>query len=510
MANKDNAILSNQLGTEIGKPGTWISGGFITHEEYNQKLLWRRGIDIFERMRKSDASIQALLKVCKHPLLAATWDIESADDNDTDNEIAAFIKGELFDRNVTWGKFLQDALGKLDFGFSVFEKTYELFDYNGESRIGIQNLGWRKQWSILRWEANGQPGVTQQLIGDTVAIPQDKLLVFVNDREGDNYQGVSLLRYAYKDWDIKQYIENLMRVAAERSIGFPIVEMADTANKRDEEKVDELMKNFRAGTSNYIRFPLGKYKFTWQEVKTNIETDLIPILEYLQHEIDKSVLAQFLDLAGSRSGGSSGSHALSADQSQLFEKALEAVANEIVGEVNENLIQQLCDLNFSKLPNGYPKLTFSNIGDQNLTEKGTYLNQLASVDLITPDPDIENMLRQWADLPDLPDDIYDDYDNRTKAQSQALPLVNGQPVDPATGLPVPGATIPARTPTGRNKPGNKLPGDQTNRQTRTNMKKDDANSPTPESSSYSSTKASENLSNYRNSLIAAVMSDEGN
>lgn len=508
---KDNIILGSKLSTEIGAPGTYISGGFITREEYNNKLLWRRGIDVYDRMRKSDASIQAVLKVCKHPLLAATWDVEPASDEEFDQYAARFIKNELFDRNVNWTHFLRDALGKLDFGFSVFEKTYEPTTFEDKVRIGIANLGWRKQWSILRWEADGKPGVTQQLIGSTVAIPQEKILVFVNDREGDNYQGVSLLRYCYKDWDIKHYIENLMAVAAERSLGVPMVQMDPNISKKDEDKIDEVMSNFRANKKQYLKFPMGKVKVEWLKNETNIEKDLIPMLEYLQHEIDKSILAQFLDLAGSRSGGSSGSHALSADQSQLFEKALEAVAKEVVGVMNEDLIQQLCDLNFSEMPNGYPKLVFSNIGDQNLSEKGTFLNLLASVDMITPDRDLENQLRQWADLPDLPDDIYDNYDERMSAQTQALPLTQlgpgqdpNQPISTGQPLKNPEPGTPA------NKPGSKKPTDQTNVATRTNQRKDAANKPTPESSSYQRTKATDDLHAYRNGLIAAVMADEGN
>src|SRR6185312_4015139 len=97
---KENLILGKSLGTELGGSGTYIAGGFITHEEYNQKLVWRRGIDIFDKMRKSDGSIQALLKVCKHPLLAATWDIEAASDEEQDQYVKRFVANELFDRNV--------------------------------------------------------------------------------------------------------------------------------------------------------------------------------------------------------------------------------------------------------------------------------------------------------------------------------------------------------------------------------------------------------------------------
>ena len=509
---KDTLILGKSLGQELGGSGTWISGGFITHEEYNQKLLWRRGIDIYDKMRRSDGSIQALLKVCKHPLLAATWTVESASEEEFDQYAKRFVENELFNRNVIWDRFLRDVLGKLDFGFSVFEKTYELTEFEGKTRVGIQNLGWRKQWSILKWEDDkGNPGVTQQLSGDTVGIPDHKLLVFTNDREGDNYQGVSLLRYVYKDWDIKHRIENLMAVAAERSLGVPIVEKNPDISKKDEEKMREVMQNFRANNQQYIEFTAGMTKLDWMKIETNIRQDLIPMLEYLQHEIDKSILAQFLDLGGGRSGGTGGSHALSADHSQLFEKALEAVAKEVVSEINSDLIQQLCDLNFSEMPNGYPKLSFSNIGDRNLSEAADYINKLAAVDILTPDRDLENTLRQWASVPDLPDDIYDNYDERMTAKTQALPLTKlgpGQSTTPPapTGQPLKDPSVDI----GNNKDGMKLPSDQTNKTTRTNYKKDAANNPTPVVNSYKkqSTRMAEELDNAisaRDRLMAAVM-----
>src|SRR5439155_385659 len=125
--------------------------GFISNEEYLPQLLWRRGIEVYDHMRRSDASIQAMLKVVKHPLLAATWDIEPASDEEFDQYVARFVKNELFNRNVRWNPFLRDVLGKCDFGFSIFEKTYEKTTFENQVRMGITELGWRKQWSIQRW-----------------------------------------------------------------------------------------------------------------------------------------------------------------------------------------------------------------------------------------------------------------------------------------------------------------------------------------------------------------------
>jgi phage gp29-like protein len=509
----DNSLLQPMYNQILGASGTWISGGFIQNEEYNTALLWRRGIDVYDHMRRSDASIQAMLKVVKHPLLAATWDIEPASDEEFDQYVARFVRSELFDRNVVWSRFLRDALGKCDFGFSVFEKTYELTEFEQQARVGIKELGWRKQWSILRWEmSNGQPGVSQQLLGELVDIPQEKLLVFVNDREGDNYQGISLLRYVYKDWDLKKSVENLMIVDLMRSLGFPVVEYNDQASKDDQQKMENWLKNFRSHERQYAFFPVGKFKIDWMKVDSNTDK-FIQAMEYLQHEIDKSILAQFIDLSGSRSGGSGGSRALSEDHSQLFEKALEAIANEVVDELNGNLIQQLCDLNWSNMPNGYPKLTYSNIGDSDLKTLGDFLNKVAAVDLITPDRDMENHIREVADLPNLPDDVYDNYADRTTAQTAAVPLTTLGPSQNPNS-PQPTGQVRENPPIGHSKPGTKLPSDQTNRVQPVNLKRDRANQPTPEANTYkllrsaNATKAAEELSTYRRDLLARVMADE--
>ena len=123
-----------------------------------------------------------------------------------------------------------------------------------------------------------------------------------------------------------------------------------------------------------------------------------------------------------------------------------------------------------------------------------------AVDAMTPDPDLKNMLRQWADLPDLPDDIYENYDERITPQTAAVPMTqlgpgqNPQPpapgtvtptIDAKTGLPI----VQTREQIMNNKPGAKLKRDQTNVVTTTNQKKDAANKPTPVPNSYPRTKA---------------------
>ena len=394
------------LGKEVGSSGTVIFKGIIVQEEYNTKLSSHlNAIKIYDQMRRSDATVRSTLQVCKLPILSSTWDIEPATDDDTDTEIAAFVKHELFDRNLNWHDFLREGLTMFEFGHSVAEKTYELTDYEGKPRIGIKKIGFRKQRSIQAWETrDGKPGVTQQLVGSSVDIPMVKLIIFVNDREGDNYQGTSLLRYAYKHWDIKDKLDIINAIALEKlAIGVPILKKPADADQADLVKARDAMRNFRGNEEAYQEIPVG-WEVEMMDMKANSTKDVIPTIQYHDRQIQISVLAQFLSLGGSEA---SGSRAVSQDHSKLFLLSEEATAKNLQTTVQEQLIKQLVDLNFTSdmLKNGYPKLTFSKIGDENATELATNIKSLMEAGAMTYDPHLEDYLRKILRVPELPEEL---------------------------------------------------------------------------------------------------------
>jgi len=51
---------------------------------------------------------------------------------------------------------------------------------------------------------------------------QDSVSAFTNGKEGENWEGVSLLRPAYKPWFMKSTLEKIDAIAHERqSLGVP-------------------------------------------------------------------------------------------------------------------------------------------------------------------------------------------------------------------------------------------------------------------------------------------------
>jgi len=433
---------SRPNGKPIGQSGTQIYSGFITGEEYNLLLTGKTAIRQYEIMRRSDATVRALIQVCSLPVIQADWHIESASEDPADKDVSGFVNNELFNKNINFTDFIRQALGMLTFGFSVFEKVFDPnAEYDGKPRIGLAKLGFRKQVSILRWQMeDGSPGVTQQLLGElssalTASIPADRLVIFTNDREGDNYEGISLLRYCYKDWDLKDKLSLVMAIGLEKAaIPTPVLTVPTGANQTDVDNAIENLRQLRANEESYIKKPEGwtidKLDMAGQDTK-----EILPFLRYCDRNILAAGLAQFLSL-GSDTG--SGSRALSVDQTRLFEKALEAVVLNIQSTIQKYIIDPLCELNFTDLKNGTPKLRTGRIADDDIAAKSEAINKLVTAGTITNNFETENSVRKTLGIPALPDDYKKEYD----ANAEAKRTMSTDPPATDTSNPKPDTKLP--------------------------------------------------------------------
>lgn len=403
--NQEKNLTTKGMNKIYGGSGTHISGGYITNEEYNIRLAsFINAARIYEMMRRSDATVRSALQACKLPILGLQWDVQPASDDEKDQYKARFIKRELMENYVNWDDLLRESLTMFDFGFSLAEKTLMLCEFEKQLRVGIKEIAFRKQNTIQKWETqDGKPGVTQLLYDEgEVSIPAEKYILFVNDKEGENHQGISLLRYAYKHWDIKDKLDRVNAIALERlATGVPILKKPAQANPDDVEKARQAMRNFRSNEEAYQEIPVG-WELEMLDMKANSTKDVLPTIQYHDRQILLSVLAQFLALGMDKSGGS---RALSEDQSKLFLQSLEAAAKNIKSTIQKHVIDPLCDLNFSDLDNGYPQLTMSKIGDEDAKELSENLTKLMNAGAINYDTGMESHVRQILRLPEMPKDM---------------------------------------------------------------------------------------------------------
>jgi len=388
-------------GLEIGDSGTRILDGVVS-EEYNSKLLGQKGIEIYDEMRKSDASVKAALSATTLPIRAATWYVEPASDEAKDQKIAEFVQKALMEwQSIEWEDLLRQALLSLPFGYMVFEKVYATHTDGGKTYIVWDKLAPRMPRSIQKWAigSGSEPGVTQRKSdGTIVEIPMEKLVVIVHEKEGDNWEGTSILRPAYKHWYMKNTFYKIDAIAFERQgLGIPEAELPENYTEADRSTAENILKNMRANSQAFVIRP-ADYKIGFIDMKAKTTRDPSSSIAHHNREILKSVLAQFLDL-GSGAEGATGSRAVSQDHSELFLQAVSAVADTVANAFNKQAIKELVDLNFDNVEK-YPVLTYTKLAKEDVAQISSAYQTLSTAGAIIPTDNDEQYFRNMLGLPE--------------------------------------------------------------------------------------------------------------
>lgn len=403
MATKDPKEKDGKKSPVLGVSGTNIFAGIIT-EEYNPDLSGINGIKVYEEMRKSDATVRASMSATQLPIRRATWIVEPASEDAKDIEIAEFIRRALFDEMVMpWDDFLRQALLMLPFGVMVFEKVFIIKNIDGKDMVVWKKFAPRMPVTITHWETlEGQTGIQQlaPTTGHSASIPIEKLLIFVNEIEGENWWGTSLLRAAYKHWDIKSKVEKIDAIAHERQgLGIPFVKMPTGYTDEDVTAAKSVLQNLRASEEGYLIEP-DDMDVEFKDMKASTTRDPSKTIAYHNREIVLAVLAQFLDLGSS----SSGSRALSQDQSEIFLQSLESIANSFRGVVNSFAIKQLVDFNFENVEK-YPELNFAGISRVEIDKLSTAYQRLTQSGGLIPIDADDAYFRGVSGLPENKEEI---------------------------------------------------------------------------------------------------------
>lgn len=391
-----------------GVSGVNIFNGIITGEEYNANLRGRNALRTWDEMRRSDAAVKLTLKSIKEPIKALPWFIEGASDDPKHVEQRDYINAVMFDI-LRWKTSLGEILTHLEFGFSVHEKVLDVQPVLGTDRIVLKNLAFRKQTSISKWQAgDDRPGVTQiNSKGQSIPIDLERLVVFTNEQEGDNYEGISILRAAYKHWYYKDKLYQIDAIGHERqALGVVKIKHPKNAEEKYINKAEEAARNLRANEEAFITEPEG-WEIEFMDMKAQTLRETLPSIDHHDLQIPSSVMAGFMKL-GSTSG--SGSRSVGEVQYKAFEQQVLSVAEYIADTMNQYVIKELIDLNFNNVTE-YPKLTVGALDKDSLKELAESYKTLVDAGAIDPTPEDEAYLRGRLGLPERPDEEEADEDD---------------------------------------------------------------------------------------------------
>lgn len=378
--------------------------------ETNPDLLWPNSLNVFDKMRREDPQVKSVLRAVTLPILRAEWSI---DGSGCRPEVVAFVasdlglpvKGQSYvaplrtKGRFSWKEHLRLALLELVYGHSFFEQVFD--QTSGSTHLA--KLAWRPPRTISEIKVardGGLDGIHQHGVKQLIGV--EHLVAYVNEREGANWLGESLLRSAYKMWVLKDRVLRIQALTAERNgLGLPVyTAAAPPQNATFEEAVAfmdkeiaqglDIAKKARAGDAAGASLPNGS-TLQFQGVNGKLPDTDAPI-RYYDEQIARAVLAHFLNL-----GTETGSWALGSTFANFFTDSLNAVAQHIAEVTNQHVIEDLVDHNWGPSEPS-PRLVPAAIGEQRPVTAEA-IRALIESGAIEADEPLEVYIREKYTLP---------------------------------------------------------------------------------------------------------------
>lgn len=437
----------------IGVEGTNTRNGTLKADEFLPELRGKRAIRKYREMRDNDSTIGASLYAVEQMLRDVKINVKPADDSEEAKAKSQFLEEVLEDMDHSLDDHISEALSFLTFGFAAFEVVYKRregpYQTNLKKRskysdgyMGVRKIASRAQWTVNRFDVDDKTGELLGFYQDVTSgfddnyIPSRKSILYRTTVVNGDYSGRSILRNAYSSYERLNALQQYEAIAVERELaGIPVIELPSeylSSNATDDQRAvlnqfKEIGRDLKFNEQGFLMIPSDTYpgkdgeptnqklvnvRLMSSEGTRNIDID--PVVKRYQHDIARSVLAEFIML-----GSGSGSYALSKSKSDIFLRSLESYIHTIVDILNKQLVEPLWRLNgfdFKYLP----KIVAGDVAPHDLKDLGGYLRNLNSAGITYADDiDIVNALLDQAELPNVDEEAYKASRERAASIEQA-------------------------------------------------------------------------------------------
>jgi hypothetical protein len=412
----------------VGKDGTgsWFNDAMAGGWDTNPELAGRLKYEIYREMRLTDPAVRSLEWMFKLPIRSAAWAITPAR-NDPDGEDEAARRAEFAEKQFGLGRYFGD--GRLDLSWDALNQQDLLYlsygaqggelvwadepeDFvaaDGTVYVGkrfLARIAPRVAASVSEIEVDEKTGALTRVRQDIPGlrgdgwIPGDKMIWLVNEQEGGNRWGQSLLRAVYGPWRIKKALMLSAAIGWDRwSVGIPIVR--HPPGKKAE--AQEMGRNVRVHERAWVTLegPPPEQGGDWGLDLlrgTGAISDPTPLLRYYDQQIAVAGLQQFSSLGTTERG----SRAVGEVLADPYFLAVQAIADYLREERMRRVLRRLWDVNFgAHVPT--PEITVSKIQGRNVAVLARALADLSVAGLSFADRDTQNDVRDLLDLRHLPE-----------------------------------------------------------------------------------------------------------
>jgi phage gp29-like protein len=397
---------------EMAWGGAALVSGILA-EEHNADLKGARALQAATQMRRTSAQVRATMQAVGLPLRSTAWSVEPPKDpGAAEREAAELLQANLFGgMETSWDDLLREACLAIYYGFRAPELVWE----ERAGLLALRKVASRSAELVERWLYDERGRLVGYLYGgarpvgrgledttggspryERIAVPLEKSLHFVYDRENDSPAGFGLWRSMYPHWYILDACYRVVSVGIERSLlGLPYGEMGDTDQQDDADRLLTILQRIRAAKDAAFVLRRGQ-KVAWLESARN-PMDAMPFIQHQAAQISLAGLCQFLNLGMQAVG----TQAVGAVHAELFETAQEANARWIEQTVNTQLVRRWCAYNYG---DGLrcPRVTHRPIRSRDPGAWAQALSQFVTAGLFHPQMEDEEYLRAQLELPAIP------------------------------------------------------------------------------------------------------------
>jgi len=400
---KDEALTTERM----SDPGTNIQGQKI-YEDYLSTLNTPiNTYTAYNKMRRQDYQVKRMENVLTAPIKGGKFRFLAKDENDPQQIHQITYKNNFYKQwaDQTWQNILDEILTYPLFGFTIFEPYFKLVDDALFGKIfTLANMGFIKQSTIDKWDIveNKVKRIYQRVSTNAKFISKwidgKDLIIFTNQREGNNFEGISILRAAYGPYIRKELYLKLDMIGNERmAIGTPIafVPASYFNNATELAKLEGVLQAYTSHQKAYMIFSdrLKDEGFRIEDGSYNSEAIDRSIKREDQAMLD-SILAGFLAIGTAKSGG----NAQNEGQMELYLNSLLFIA-EHVAEILSNLAHKGYVMNFGE-PEIRLDMSVSGIRRNDAKKIMEVTRGYATSNIIEPDDRLEKYVRDELDLPE--------------------------------------------------------------------------------------------------------------
>jgi hypothetical protein len=258
-------------------------------------------------------------------------------------------------------------------------------------------------------------------------IPAEDVFLGVWEMTGDNWEGKSLIRSAYKNWSMKELAEKIGVIHLQNvGVGIPSGKLAPGAGAKDADNMRSILESMRGGSVER-RFTLlndGEV-VTW--LTSTADSDLSsPIVDQHTRSISSSGTMQFLGDGNTESG----SRASGSVHMVAYLQAVEAIRVIFQEQLNHGwgsqtgLIEDLIYSNYEGVEE-CPVIVGTPISPTTQLENATIIGDAVQKGSLSKDINLENYVRKAMGIPPIsPVDF-----QRIQDMGKQVPAIGGRPTE---------------------------------------------------------------------------------